>query len=59
MDNKVLIRFLLVVLVLEVLDVTMWSNLNIIYLLLSDFLAAFAVMNIFDSLFVKGHMGVR
>jgi hypothetical protein len=61
MDNKykVLIRYMLVVFVLELLNLTLWSNLNIIYLLLSDFVVAVVVIIIFNSLFVKGRMEVR
>ena len=50
---------MLVVFVLELLNLTLWSNLNIIYLLLSDFVVAVVVIIIFNSLFVKGRMEVR
>ena len=52
MDNKYrfLIRVLSAAFVLDLLNLTIWSNLNIIYLVLSDILMAFAVIFLVDIL---------
>ena len=52
MNNKYrfLIRVLSAAFVLDLLNLTIWSNLNIIYLVLSDILMAFAVIFLVDIL---------
>ena len=52
MNNKYrfLIRVLSAAFVLDILNLTIWSNLNIIYPVLSDIVMAFAVIFLVDIL---------